>query len=121
MTTCPPASRLATFLAISDIEAKALRTRIKRGCLRRDYDLPRDCHYSHAASLFMDELNAIAGGVKNGFFGCETLYPSRPEIFYLNSGDSYSPTLIYNALSRTVRLGCIGDIIERMPAARCEY
>jgi hypothetical protein len=53
----------------------------------------------------MEELNKLGE-----FSGVESCFPQRPEIHYLNAGDTYNPTLIFNDYTGTIRIGCWGDI-----------
>ena len=64
----------------------------------------------------MEELNKLAE-----FHGTESLYPQREEIYYLNAGDIYAATLIFNAFTGTVRIGDIGSVIERLPRSKSDY
>ncbi len=114
--SCPPVSRLVRELSVSEETAKALRERIKRGYCRADYDLPRDSHWSHAASLFMAELSRIGE-----FHGAESFYPAAPGIYYLNAGETYAATLIFRHDSASIRVGCMGDVYEKLPRSRQEY
>lgn len=53
--------------------------------------------------------------------GVETIgkapdFRSPPPYEYLNAGDPYATTLIYTHATDTLRIGCWGDIADRMPA-----
>lgn len=56
-----------------------------------------------------------------GTYGVEALtleserdnYTSGPRFEYLNAGDTYATTLIYDSHADTLRIGCWGDIAER--------
>ena len=51
-----------------------------------------------------------------GFFGVETVHDSkgRAVFSYLNSGDTYSPTIIRRAGSDLYRISTMGDEIESL-------
>lgn len=60
-----------------------------------------------------------------GTHGVETIgkapdFRSTPPYEYLNAGDTYATTLIYTHATDTVRIGCWGDIAERMSARDLE-
>ncbi len=93
--TCPPAAKIARELNLDEDTAKAIRERIKKG-----YKNP-----SHDAAKFMEDLNKLGE-----FAGVESCYPKRPELYYLNAGDTYNTTLIFNYATGSVRIGCWGDI-----------
>lgn len=62
-------------------------------------------------------MNAILGthGVE-GIGGHDTPF-SGPPYEYLNAGDTYATTLIWTRATDTIRIGCWGDIAERMSCA----
>jgi hypothetical protein len=109
--SCPPASRLASELRLDDKTAVELRNLIKAG-----YSKPRGEHWSHAASEWMDRVAKLGD-----FHGAGSLYPDFPEIMYCNAGDAYAATLIFNHATGQVRLGCIGDIVERRKPSPAPY
>ena len=98
--TCPPAAKIARELNLHEDTAKAIRERIKKG-----YKNTPNQHPSHDAAEFMDDLNKLGE-----FMGVESCYPKRPELHYLNAGDTYNATLIFNYATGSVRIGCWGDI-----------
>jgi hypothetical protein len=65
------------------------------------------------ATVALHAINALLGA-----HGVEALGPVRdgdyaPKYEYLNMGDAYSPTLVYNRDSRSLSIACWGDIAER--------
>lgn len=57
------------------------------------------------------------GAVKAaGFFGMEHVYDAHGHIVlvYLNSGDTYSPTLVRRDRSDTYRISTLGDEVEAL-------
>jgi len=98
--TCPPAAKIARELNLDEETAKKIRARIKKGYK----DTPNQ-HPSHDSANFMEELNKLGE-----FSGVESCFTQRPEIHYLNAGDTYNPTLIFNDYTGTIRIGCWGDI-----------
>ena len=59
-----------------------------------------------------------------GTHGVEALRHPRdgeldaPRWEYLNAGDPYATTLLYTRATDTLRIGCWGDIAERLPGGR---
>lgn len=47
--------------------------------------------------------------------GVEYIRDKRGGISYVNMGDSYAPTVIYDHSARRFRFTSIGDLIEAMP------
>lgn len=99
--TCPPAAKIAEYLNLGIDTARAIRKRVKQGI---EYDRG---HYSHSVCAFMEEI----GKLSDFHHGVESLYLEKPHIFYLNAGDTYATTLIYNYNTDTLRLGCWGDLV----------
>lgn len=97
----------------ADIETiKAARAYAKRQYdkLRADYRFQG--HPSHAAS----EAIRLAG-VKYGIgFGCEGFCWScgREGISYLNMGDTYDATILFDSRNERFSIGCYGDVVERL-------
>lgn len=62
----------------------------------------------------MEALNEVAEthGVEALWAPSDTHWPSYE---YLNTGDTYAPTLIYNRENTTVRVGSWGDLVEKHP------
>ena len=71
-------------------QAKAVKKLLKRG----PEHIPGH-HPSHAIDAWLGKVNDAAGGVSNGFFGVESCYPEKDWLWYLNTGDTYSPTICY--------------------------
>lgn len=109
--TCPPASKLAADLNLDEDTASRIRAKIKAG-----YRVERGTHWSHAATAWMEEISKLGD-----FSGVESLYPEFPHIMYCNAGDSYASTLIFNHQTEQVRIGCIGDILERLRPCSAQY
>jgi hypothetical protein len=53
-----------------------------------------------------------------GGFGIENLYPDAGYIYYINMGDTYSLTLLYNDNSNTMWIGTWGDWYEKSTVYR---
>lgn len=98
---CPTVDSLEQKLNLSHEAALAVRKRAKKG-----FAVDRGVHWSHAVNSFMDELSRLGE-----FSGAESLYPEKPELYYLNAGDTYASTLIYNYNHNTIRIGCLGDMV----------
>lgn len=81
--SCPSVARLRS---VGCENPEAFRKRAKEGF----HTIPGE-HWSHAAAAFLDELNRIGN-----YHGVESFYPEKPHLFYLNAGDSYTPTVVFN-------------------------
>ena len=115
MSRCPTTKSLREKLCLSHESAKKVRKILKDG--PNDFFRGRwGMHFSHAIGDMMDKVSEAMNSKENhfAFFGYESLYPSRPNIFYINAGETYASTLIYNYETDTARIACIGDIIERL-------
>lgn len=73
-------------------------------------------HTAAIATAWMEEISKLGD-----FSGVESLYPDLPHILYCNAGDSYASTLIFNHQTEQVRIGCIGDILERRRPCSSQY
>jgi hypothetical protein len=82
---CPSVARLRE---IGVDYPEKFRARAKAGFEWTRYD----GHKSHAVASFLAELNALSG-----HYGVESLYPERPELWFLDAGDSYAATVFYNS------------------------
>jgi len=65
---------------------------------------------TYVALLAMDDIMHT--------YGIETIpgdldFDESPDYEYLNAGDTYAATLIYNIRTDTLRISTIGDILER--------
>ena len=80
-----------------------------------------DPYNSHMWRVTM-ALHAI--NIVLGTYGVEPLGTVRafsgPSYEYCNAGDTYATTLIYTRATDTIRIGCWGDIAERMPASELD-
>lgn len=99
--SCPSVARLVSQLNLGEDQATALRARVREG-----FDEIPGHHWSHAVADFLEEINKLGE-----FMGVESLYPEKPHRYYLNAGDTYSPTLLYNAQTDSFRIGCLADLI----------
>lgn len=95
--TCPPASKLAEIGIENAVE---VRTFIKKG-----FEIGSG-HISHYVNDFLSGVNSLAG-----YFGVESLYPEKGNIWYLNAGDTYAVTLCYNDKSERFFIACWGDLV----------
>lgn len=97
--SCPPSAKIAEALSVSLDSAKKIRAHLKAG-----FERTPGTHKSHDVAEFLEPLNALAET-----FGVESLYPERPAIWYLNTGDTYAMTLCYNSDTDTVSLRSWGS------------
>lgn len=68
-------------------------------------------HYYHAEKVLL-AVNKIIDA-----HGVESVYDRRcadPVVRYINMGDTYDATLLYDYTTDTFRVGCWGDYVERM-------
>jgi len=97
------------------------RSQEARDLLREDRD-PEDyesvkkwikqCHHKpRYTELLMEALNEVAGtgGVESIWLQDAVTWPTCD---YLNTGDSYAATLIFNRANMTVRVTSVGDLLE---------
>ena len=107
-TRTPSVQRLQRELRMTPEQAKAVKRLLKRGPECTPFH-----HPSHAIAAWLGEINTAAGGVANGFFGVESGYPEKEWLWYLNTGDTYSPTLVYIDKGQGhVALACWGAYFE---------
>lgn len=99
--SCPSAAKIAAALNISVDAATKIRAHAKAG-----FERTPGLHKSHDVSEFLEPLNALAETC-----GVESLYPERPSIWYLNTGDTYALTLCYNDKSDTFSLRSWGSFV----------
>ena len=106
-TRTPSVASMQSTLALSTEQAKAVKRLLKRG------PEATHGHPSHAIAAWLEQVNVAAGGAANGFFGVESFYPEKPWLWYLNTGDTYSPTLCYIDKGQGhVALTCWGAYFE---------
>ena len=74
---------------------------------REDFVEGRE-HKSFSTTRYMEELNKL---IKS--YGVESLYPDWPEWFYLNFGDTYDTTFLYNYKTDTLYIGDWGSLVEK--------
>lgn len=96
--TCPP---VASLEKIGIENAKEFRKVAKEG-FEKEYG-----HISHSVAGFLEKLNEIGD-----FCGVESLFPEKENIFYLNAGDTYTPTVCYDYFSHRLFVACWGDLVE---------
>lgn len=70
----------------------------------------RYAHNSHSAAKALELTEKKFGSSELGTFGVEGF----DSISYLNSGDTYEITLMFDSDSNRFRIGSIGDIIEKI-------
>lgn len=102
----PSIKNLIATLQLSPEQAKATKALLVRGPEVILWE-----HESHAIAQWLERVQAAAGGAANGFCGVESLYPEKPGAWYLNTGDTYSPTILFNADTWSARVGCWGDFV----------
>lgn len=104
---CIGLKRLETFFAREGREtAVAVRAAMRLGFERR-----RSYHVSHDVADYLESVLDVCG--KADLYGVESLYPELPDIWYLNAGDPYTETLVYNSETHSWSLNCWDNIVER--------
>lgn len=94
---------MKAFPGMGEITAKNVRE-----CIKYGYTVEDGEHESHAIQRRM-EIIALAVDRRHDV---QSLYPSHPHIWYLNAGDTYATTLIYNSRTQRVTIGCWGDLVD---------
>jgi hypothetical protein len=89
---CPSPKMLKKHFSLSVLQIKKLR---------------ETCRLGWARSA-MDHANIYLGG-----HGVESIYPEAPYILFVNMGDTYSKTLLYNKQKRMMWIGTWGDWVEK--------
>lgn len=117
--TCPPAAKIAASLHVSMEDAKKARA-LMRGEIRitdnpafpKTNQWISDCfHKPRRIDLILSALNELleTHGVE-ALRGRGDQYQAIAE--YLNTGDTYSPTLLFRHDTGTFRLTTWGDFVE---------
>lgn len=88
---------------------------------KREYKRRREievCHCSHTASDVMQECERLFPD--SGTFGVEGFcdHCGNHGVSYLNTGDTYGRTILFQSNSGRWSVGCWGDIVERAPEGR---
>ena len=92
LRTAPSINALVDAFRITEDEARTMRK------------------YMHLGKL------ALASRVDSGFFGVETVWTTagNPAFVYINTGDTYSPTIVRRNGSSAYRISTMGDEIESL-------
>lgn len=83
-----------------------LKKHFKLGVLQADK--LRDLCHSGWPRAAMNHANIYLGG-----YGVESLDPEAPHIQYVNMGDTYSNTILYNSKTHYMWIGSWGDWVEK--------
>ena len=122
--TAPSAARLVAELDITPEQAKTARGLMHGRIPTKDNpDFPQtrdwimSCYNMPSRSeRIMSCLNELIGG-----YGTEAIWGDNvywPEVDYINTGDTYSPTIAFMREQGRFILSSWGDIAERMEAAK---
>jgi hypothetical protein len=84
--------------------AKAVRKYVKQGF---EYSGTLSGHISHTVTAWLRPLNKMCET-----HGVESLYPEAPHIYYLNTGDTYAATLVFNDVTCNLFVSDLGTIVE---------
>jgi len=122
---CPQASRLARELNLSMDTAVQLRALIKGRLNPADFETVstwiRQCHNEPA---HIEQILCAANEIMEGF-GIEAIRSSKTwqqfwcdvRFVYINAGDVYAPTLVFNTLAQTFTIACMADLADRLATA----
>jgi|GEM_PF-2141024 len=123
--SCPPVSRLARELNMPIDTATKLRALVK-GCLAPStFDSVRkwvaSCHNEPA---LIEQIICASNELMEGF-GRETIRSTKnwdsfwcdAKFVYINMGDMYVPTLIFNTISQSFSVASISDVVDRLASA----
>ncbi len=122
---CPPASRLAAELDLTMDAAMQLRAVIKGRIDPATFETVRtwigQCHHEPA---HIEQVLCAANEIMKGF-GIEVIRSSKTwqqfwcdaRYVYINAGDVYVPTLVFNTLSQTFSIACMADLADRLATA----
>lgn len=122
---CPPASRLAKELNLPMDIAMQLRALIKGRLNPADFETVstwiKRCHHEPA---HIEQVLCAANEIMEGF-GIEVIRSSKvwrefwcdARYVYINAGDVYAPTLVFNTLAQTFTIACMADLADRMATA----
>lgn len=106
--TCISTHRLETALDLDYATALAVRCAMRKG-----YGEPGLAHWSFALHEYVERVADIAGLGVGSLYG-ETLRDGRcgDNVFFVDVGDPYKPTLIFNYGSDRWTVGCWGDLVD---------
>lgn len=103
MFTAPTIKTLYRLHWLTDEQRKQLREKMKQ-----DIIVPRGEHPSHALIDRMQELSQLAGT-----YGVESLQTHKHQYEYLNTGDTYTATIIAHLSGRRFFVCDWGTIAEQ--------
>ena len=125
----PSKKRLMELMKLSDAQATEVRDLLHGDADPDEHSSVDEWNRNAYHPIpYMDRLLCAVDEVC-GTYGVETLGETQDSRFglygtpyyeYLNTGETYRTTLIFSHESKTFRLGCWGDIVERGPASRYE-
>jgi hypothetical protein len=122
----PPAKKVADFLNIPIEKARLVRGLVKRTIYALDHpDLFPETHewinscYNMPSSqdMRMEAINEAMGGYGVESIGDFDIFPPRVHLEYVNTGDTYSATVVRRSNGRYV-LSTWGDEYERLPQSQ---
>lgn len=122
---CPPASRLARELNLPAEAAHQLRSLIKHKLDPAQFESVRkwvaSCYNEPA---LIEQIICAANELMEGF-GRETIRSTKnwdsfwcdAKFVYINMGDMYVPTLIFNTVSKSFSVAYMADVVDRLATA----
>ena len=95
--TIPTVASLARIKGASKDRAKVVRAALEAAAKT-----------TSRGSVLLDTADRLIGG-----HGVENLYPDHGNIYYVNLGDPYDTTLMYDSRKGRLYVGAWGDYVER--------
>jgi hypothetical protein len=108
-----------TLAELSDAFSQWIDEQALKDCMSilADKDLSIDGRLSQCNELLeLHGVEYLKFSPENGEFrpNYDINYPDAPEFYYLNSGDTYSTTVVFDPQDNTFLLTCWGDQLEHM-------
>lgn len=102
MIRLPSVKTIERDLADCKEDAKEIRKIMERWC--------------HRPEKMLDKVNAFLGACGVEYLDSnDGVYNEDTGVHYVNMGDTYIPTLCYDALTDRIFVSCWGDIVEKNP------
>lgn len=102
MIRLPSVKTIERDLADCKEDAKEIRKILERWC--------------HRPEKMLEKVNAFVGACGVEYLASADNDPyTGTGVHYVNMGDTYIPTLCYDALTDRIFISCWGDIVEKNP------
>jgi len=123
--SCPPVSRLARELNMPIDTATKLRALVKGRLAPSTFDSVRKwISTCHSEPVHIEQILTAANELLD-VYGSEVIRSTKSwdsfwcdaRFAYINMGDVYAPTLMFNTVSKSFSVACIGDVVDRLATA----